>query len=515
MEIRSTTRDAGVEVKGRRGLAGQALVAGLGLFFLLWGRPNAQVVAGHGGVMTRQPIDPYLNGVFPPTLAGPFPPVLSQTGAFTDIVSLRPDPALIPFGMNVPLWSDGSLKTRWVALPNDGPPYAPSEQAGFSVNRAWTYPEGTVFVKHFELTINEITRQRRRLETRFLVRDASGAGYGLTYKWRDDQLEADLLNPGCDTCDLNETYTIVTATGTRNQTYTYPSRFDCVRCHNRLAGMLLGPKTTELNGHFVYPTGTRDNQLRVWNRLGMIYPPLDESLIPTYPRLVSFAETSVPLETRVRSYLDINCSNCHRPGGEGPTWDGRFSTPLPDQKIIATSEITPGNVAASQMYQRMNSATPGFRMPPLLKNVVHAQAVQMLQTWIGELCNGGPVFGGVRRAVSWGGCTIELTWTEALSPWCGSPVTYSIYRDTTPSFVPASNNRIAEGVTGSSFTDSFGTPPGVPYYYVVRAVNTGNGMDDGNVVARTAIMRGCGPSPSREVGRYTKTNYRRPLRSRR
>src|SRR5262249_15164162 len=40
----------------------------------------------------------------PPPASKPFPPVISQTGAFQDLPSLTPNPNLIPYNVNSPLW---------------------------------------------------------------------------------------------------------------------------------------------------------------------------------------------------------------------------------------------------------------------------------------------------------------------------------------------------------------------------------------------------------------------------
>jgi len=78
----------------------------------------------------------------PPPPKQPVPAVLSETGVFSDLRSLKPAPGLIPYTVNSPLWSDGAIKTRWLALPA-------GSSIGFSENGAWTFPEGTVFVKNF------------------------------------------------------------------------------------------------------------------------------------------------------------------------------------------------------------------------------------------------------------------------------------------------------------------------------------------------------------------------------
>lgn len=306
-----------------------------------------------------------------------FPPVLSATGAFSDLSTLTPSTGIIPFTINSPLWSDSAIKSRWVAVPNDGPPYASDEQISFVPVGEWGFPNGTVFIKHFELTVNEGTGERKRLETRFLVRDAEGAVYGISYKWRPDHSDADLLPDG-----LEEKITITSSSGaTRIQNYSYPSRADCLFCHNQHANYILGPKTHQLNGDFTYPeTGRTDNQLRTLNHLGLLNPAPSEASFATYLKSVAVSNTSAPVQHRMKSWIDANCSHCHRPGGFGPGYDGRFYTPIENQNLINTY-VKFRDVAGSPLYQRDN-ALDAFKMPPLAKNLVHQTAMATLRQWI-------------------------------------------------------------------------------------------------------------------------------------
>jgi hypothetical protein len=330
------------------------------------------------GLDARAPIGPYLNNVMPPRNgAFAFPPVLSATGAFRDLQTLAPSDGLVPFAVNSPLWTDGALKSRWMAVPNDGAPYGVNEQIGFTAVGEWSFPNGTVFVKQFDMTINEMTGERRRLETRFLVRNADGGVYGVTYKWRSDNSDADLLPDG-----LEEKLTITDASGaTRIQNYTYPSRANCLFCHNQVANYVLGPKTHQLNGDVVYPeTGRTDNQLRTLNHLGLLNPAQSETSFATYLKSVPVSNTSVPVQYRMRSWIDANCSHCHRPGGFGPGYDGRFYTPLENQNLI-NNYVKFRNVSGSLLHQRDN-AVDELKMPPLAKNIVHQTAMAALRQWI-------------------------------------------------------------------------------------------------------------------------------------
>jgi mono/diheme cytochrome c family protein len=331
------------------------------------------------GLDTRAPIGPYLNNIMPPRNgAFAFPPVLSATGAFSNLSTLTPSTGAIPYTVNSPLWSDAAIKSRWIAVPNDGPPYASNEQISFAPVGEWSFPNGTVFIKHFELTVNEITGERKRLETRLLVRNEDGAVYGVTYKWRADNTDADLL-PGPP---LDEDIPIITSSGgTRIQKWSYPGRGQCLSCHTSAANYVLGVKTHQLNGNFTYPsTGRTDNQLRTFAHVGLLNPTPSEADIPNFLKSVPVSHPTASVQYRMRSWIDANCSQCHRPGGPGGGYDARFYTPLENQNLINTY-VRFRDVAGSLLYQRDN-ALDATKMPPLAKNLVDETAMAALRQWI-------------------------------------------------------------------------------------------------------------------------------------
>lgn len=329
---------------------------------------------------------PPVSGVkLPPTAEG-LPATLSGTGIFSDR-NLTPKPGVLPYSLNSPAWADGALTQRWVLMPEGG-------KIGFSPNSEYTWPGGTVFVQHFEIVTNQATAARRRLETRLLVLDATGRfGYGATYRWRADQNDADLV----EAAGAEETLKITDASGkTREQTWTYPASGLCFMCHTPAAGFVLGPKTRQLNKTQTYPGGRSDNQLRTWNYLGMFSSPLDENAIKGFAHTCAIDDASATLETRVRSYLDANCAQCHRPGGSGALWDARFETPAAQQGILngevrstfgvdGARIVTPGDPAKSILHLRVAADTLPQKMPPLTRNVVDATAVGVIEQWIRSL----------------------------------------------------------------------------------------------------------------------------------
>jgi hypothetical protein len=337
------------------------------------------------GVDCRQDAVPYL--AFPDAPpAGDFsqvPPLLSQTGAFADVAAMVPSPQLVPFEPIARLWSDGANKYRWLALPT-------GTTIEWSPADSWSYPDGAVLVKHFELPLDETDPAlTRRLETRFMIKTSAG-WYGVTYRWRSDYSDADLL-----TVALDEDFQVALAGGgSRVQTWTYPSPGDCMTCHTPASGGALGTKTGQLNSRFQYAQDKQDSQLRTWNHLGFFSPALDEALLDSYPRFARLEDVAALPADRVRSYWDVNCSQCH---GNDPlipaAWDARHKTPLSAQGVLEATPVTPGeadyliapgNAANSDIFLRSNTRGPG-QMPPLGSHLVDTAYLAVLHDWIESL----------------------------------------------------------------------------------------------------------------------------------
>lgn len=326
--------------------------------------------------------DPYLR--MPHDINGELPKVLSQTGAFKDTRTLTPSDGLIAYEIRVPFWSDGASKVRWVSVPK--------EKIGFSPTDDWTFPSGSVFVKTFELPVDDANPAvKRRLETRLLVRDGAGGVYGVVYKWRADNSDADLLSSS-----LTEKIPIRTADGkTRYQTWYYPARKDCLQCHNAHTSGVLGVKARQMNRDITYPSGVTDNELRTWNHLGLFSAKLNEADLPNLPSLALLDDTTRSIEDRARSYLDANCSQCHRPGVTAANFDARYDTPLGrqglvdgpvliDERIDRSRVIAPNDIWRSIAFRRVNT-NGDIRMPPVARETIDPQGVQLLRQWIGSL----------------------------------------------------------------------------------------------------------------------------------
>jgi hypothetical protein len=273
------------------------------------------------GIPSRILPKPYLN--MPHRADGKIPRLLSQTGAYSVTRDLIPGAGLIPYDIVVPFWSDGAAKLRWVAVPD--------AKIKYSATGDWNFPNGTVFVKTFELPTDAGNPgARRRLETRLLVRDSSGGVYGVLYKWRADNSDADLLEAGA-----TEPISVKAADGeVRKQTWDYPSRQDCLTCHNRNTSGVLGVKARQMNRMFAYPSGVADNEIRAWNHIGLFDAGPAEADLGKIATLAPAGDATRSVQDRARSYLDANCSHCHRPGGTVAYFDARYDTPIEKQQII-------------------------------------------------------------------------------------------------------------------------------------------------------------------------------------
>lgn len=310
------------------------------------------------------------------------PAKLSETGLFSDLASLTPVSGFIEYAPSHPFWSDGTIKRRWIGVPDNA-------TIEFTADD-WTFPIGSVSIKHFEFErVQNSPDSRRRLETR-VMHNTNQGWQGYTYRWNAEQTEANLLS-GRET----EQLTVSLNDGsTRVQQYDYPSRADCNACHNDASTHLLGLETAQLNADFAYPTTTA-NQLHTLNKIGLFNS--DIGATDQYKVLPPLNDESATVEQRARAYLDVNCSTCHQPRGSAPT-NLNFRVDVANDAMNAVDvvpqagnlDITDARIIArgskerSTLWQRMRRLD-SERMPSLSTHVVDETAVKLIGDWIDAL----------------------------------------------------------------------------------------------------------------------------------
>ncbi|RYD23255.1 MAG: hypothetical protein EOP88_04860 [Verrucomicrobiaceae bacterium] len=320
------------------------------------------------------------------TTASSYPSTLTATGLFADVTDLSPSPGLTPYTVNLPFWSDHAIKSRWVVVPDGTSKFINNTAEGI-----WTFPNGTIWVKHFDMEMQRgVPSSKKRIETRLIVKNSTGA-YGVSYRWNETGTEATLA------ADAGENFTLaVTENGNPvPQTWRIPSRAECMICHTQQAGYALSFNTRQLNLQNDI-SGIIGNQLTTFHQQD--YFTTDPGSPNLLPRHLRPDEAEASVEARVRSYLAVNCSYCHKSGGTAPSsWDGRANLTLAQTNLVNGTAnnsggdplnklVVPGDTAHSIVLSRM-AVTNGFtRMPPLGSNVIDQQNVDLVTTWInGEL----------------------------------------------------------------------------------------------------------------------------------
>jgi len=293
-----------------------------------------------------------------------FPAVLSSTGCTQPGDATKPADGLVPYDLISPLWSDGADKLRYMALP-DGKTIRVND------NGDWDFPIGTVLVKTF-------TRGERRLETRLFMRHDDGGWGGYSYEWNAEGTDATLLPAS------------KVAMYPTGDTWTFPSRTQCLQCHTVAAGGALGPETINMNRDAIYASTNRISpQLDTLQHIGMFSAPLPADR----PRFVAPSDTTAAIDLRARAYLHTNCAHCHRPegGGQG-SLDLRHQTPLERAGLcnamntqgavgVADLLLVPGSPESSILSLRMR-ATDSKRMPTIAVSQTDPLGVEIVDGFI-------------------------------------------------------------------------------------------------------------------------------------
>ena len=337
----------------------------------------------------------------------PFPHKLSETGLFTSVKEHTPAPGVVPFSVNAEQWTDRATAERFLALPGkttarifDSP--VAIRDGGFFSGEVF-FPKDGVLARTASLEMERgRPASRRRLETQLLHFDGT-VWRGYSYRWNDAQTDAVLV----PAAGLDRVFTVVDAGapgGKRRQTWHYPSRTECLTCHNPWAGYTLAFTLPQLNRDHHYGSVV-DNQLRTLKHAGLVSlfhrDEEDETTTPlaALPRvkLTDPYAATANLDERARSYLQVNCAHCHRFGAGGSAdIDLRYGVPLERSKalevrpvqgtfsIAGAQILAPGDPYRSVLYYRM-AKLGGGRMPHIGSEIVDERGLRLIHDWIRQL----------------------------------------------------------------------------------------------------------------------------------
>ena len=296
--------------------------------------------------------------------ASDYPQALSEYGFFVSAERQIPAPAVTPYRLNTPLWSDGAEKLRFVYIPS-------GQQAKANGEGLLDLPVGSALIKTFKFG-------SKLIETRVLLHRADG-WVALPYVWDADQKEARLT--------LGGKRIALTGPEGKPLSYAVPNKNQCKECHG-VAGAVtpIGPKAYNLAPAW----------LAALQKAGKL------DRVPAVSKRIPLWEDRAHADAALaaRGYLDVNCAHCHNPNGAASN-SGLYlgwleSDPIKlgiGKRPVAAGrgsgnlefDVVPGDAAHSILYYRMASLEGGIAMPELGRAALDPAGMAAVQRWIGEM----------------------------------------------------------------------------------------------------------------------------------
>lgn len=288
---------------------------------------------------------------------------LSAYGLYEEpLSSLQPAAGIIPYELSSQLFTDYASKQRLLMIPE-------GRFITITDNTTLEFPEGTILAKtfYYPSDMRDATGPRRVIETRLLIRNG-GLWNVATYLWNADQTDATLLLTGTTT----EISWIDEAGTSRATDYVVPHEGECVTCHQSGGSSdFIGPTLRNLN-RSVTRSGDEVNQLEFLVAEGV----LDNGDWTSAPSIPDYEDADLPLDSRARAYLDINCAHCHNPGGwdeaSRPDLDLRFPTPLNQTGLVRKARDLERQLETGQM-------------PYLGTTLLHDEGVRLVLDYVESL----------------------------------------------------------------------------------------------------------------------------------
>ena len=250
-----------------------------------------------------------------------------------------------------PLWTNGSDKSRWLALPEGGQIDNSSEH--------WSFPDGSMLFKEFRFGVV--------VETRVLRAVAGGWDYAVYIQ------EGDVASL------WNDKVQLPVAVEVEGQPFDHvvPNRLDCRSCHEAHPTGVIGASDLQLA-----------DSLDQLDGAGLLaYPPAESEPIVDED----------PLLEALKRYALGNCVHCHDGrNGENNAYDLSPDVFVENTVDRATEglasaagiRVVPGSPEESVLFAAMSGETddPEVKpMPPLGVQRLDTEAIALLRTWIESL----------------------------------------------------------------------------------------------------------------------------------
>jgi len=317
---------------------------------------------------------------------------LSEYNFFNGALNaIEPAYGVLPYEPISSLFTDYAVKERFVWVPV-------GETASFDQNnKSLDFPTGSALIKMFYYNNVLPTNTTKIIETRVMVKTQNGWDFA-EYVWNEAQTEAFLET----TEDGGYTEVNWLQDGQeRFVNYRIPAKQQCVICHsNDFETVPLGIKPQNINSFLTYDDGP-SNQLQKLIDFGY----LEDALPSNITTVVDWEDASNSLEQRAKSYLDINCGNCHIDGGQGDYRAIRLGytdtlnndenagvcvegdTPIPvGGGTFITKLIAPEDSENSIIYYRMSvTGDEAYKMPQFGQSLVHTEALALMEDWINSI----------------------------------------------------------------------------------------------------------------------------------
>jgi uncharacterized repeat protein (TIGR03806 family) len=303
-----------------------------------------------------------------------------------NLKDLEPNYGVLPYTLNSTLFTDYAKKKRFVWLPNN-------ESASFvDDSNLLSFPVGAILIKNFYYDNTLPDYSTKIIETRLMIKKPEGWIFA-EYVWNDEQTEA--------TLDMEGSFVNIEWEQDgeiKSIEYRIPNEAECVTCHKvNEVPFPIGTRPRNLNLSNVYEDGLQ-NQLDKLINFGYLENLNTSSAVASVP---NYNNTNVPIEERVRAYLDINCAHCHSDQGHCDYRPIRLDYEstidlvnlgicIPPDEDIGEGLgdiIIPGDPRNSVLYFRLNSTEESNRMPLLGRSIVHSEGVELLEEWIEGLNN--------------------------------------------------------------------------------------------------------------------------------